>query len=318
MTEHMLHQLSADNQKDILAAEKGDKAAKERVVARRNAAIAVTAVAAGGYALVYGGRILIAGSAEMATAGRIALEGCKANPALCLNNVGIFVADAVAPEAAVGTGVLAAGAVKVLGNTKEGAKNLAEELSHASKPLLSNAKPDTHVVASLIEKEALYAENNALGAAASSEKGTTGSVVGREKTTLDRIGKNNKNTDNLSKKEVNSVYNQQLIKNAETISTAKPGQQFTTPRDLNEQILWNQVKTNPSKGQTLPRMNNAPRFPESAGFQKMQVNHQLPDGSNITIHYQYNSITGKAYDMKITTPQRNPLQPGTSIIEGKK
>ncbi|WP_240000700.1 MULTISPECIES: two-partner secretion domain-containing protein [unclassified Photorhabdus] len=156
MTEHMLYQLSVDNQKDILAAKKGDKAAEERVIARRNAAIAVTAVAAGGYALVYGGHILIAGSAEMATAGRIALEGCKANPALCLNNVGIFVADAVAPEAAVGTGVLAAGAVKVLGNSKEGAKDLAEGLSHASKPLLSNAKPDTHAVASLIENEKVY------------------------------------------------------------------------------------------------------------------------------------------------------------------
>ncbi len=59
------------------------------------------------------------------------LEGCKTNPALCLNNVGIFVADAVAPEAAVGTGVLAAGAVKVLGNTKEGAKDLAEGLHNA-------------------------------------------------------------------------------------------------------------------------------------------------------------------------------------------
>nr|WP_256125069.1 filamentous hemagglutinin N-terminal domain-containing protein [Photorhabdus luminescens] len=165
MTEHMLYQLSVDNQKDILAAKKGDKAAEERVIARRNAAIAVTAVAAGGYALVYGGHILIAGSAEMATAGRVALEGCKTNPALCLNNVGIFVADAVAPEAAVGTGVLAAGAVKVLGNSKEGAKDLAEGLSHASKPLLSNAKPDTHAVASLIEKEALYMERNLATAA---------------------------------------------------------------------------------------------------------------------------------------------------------
>ncbi|NDL01598.1 hypothetical protein GPY23_22650 [Photorhabdus bodei] len=157
MTEHMLYQLSVDNQKDILAAGKGDKAAEERVIARRNAAIAVTAVAAGGYALVYGGQILIAGSAEIATAGRVALEGCKTNPALCLNNVGIFVADAVAPEAAVGTGVLAAGTVKVLGNTKEGAKNLAEGLSNTSKPLLRNAKPDTDAVASLIENEKLYA-----------------------------------------------------------------------------------------------------------------------------------------------------------------
>ncbi|WP_329959166.1 hypothetical protein, partial [Photorhabdus laumondii] len=113
------------------AAGKGDKAAEARVIARQDAAIAVTAVAAGGYALVYGGQILIAASAEMATAGRVALEGCKTNPALCLNNVGIFVADAIAPEAAVGTGVLAAGTVKVLGSTKEGAKDLAEGLSHA-------------------------------------------------------------------------------------------------------------------------------------------------------------------------------------------
>ncbi len=77
----MLYQLSVDNQKDILAAGKGDKAAEERVIARRNAAIAVTAVAAGGYALVYGGQILIAGSAEIATAGRVALEGCNLHSA---------------------------------------------------------------------------------------------------------------------------------------------------------------------------------------------------------------------------------------------
>uniref|UniRef100_UPI00038A0356 endonuclease toxin domain-containing protein n=1 Tax=Photorhabdus temperata TaxID=574560 RepID=UPI00038A0356 len=160
MTEHMLHQLSVDNQKDILAAEKGDKSAAERIIARRDAAITVTAVAAGGYALTYGGYILVAGSAEMAAAGRIALEGCKTNPALCLNNVGIFVADAIAPEAAVGTGVLATGAVKVLGNTQEGAKNLAGELSHVSKPLLSNAKPNTNTVTGLMEKEALYIERN--------------------------------------------------------------------------------------------------------------------------------------------------------------
>ncbi|WP_387493025.1 deaminase domain-containing protein [Photorhabdus sp. RM96S] len=118
-------------------------------------------MAAGGYALVYGGQILIAASAEMATAGRVALEGCKTNPALYLNNVGIFVADTVAPEAAIGTGVLAAGTVKVLGNTKEGAKNLAEGLSNTSKPLLRNAKPDTDAVASLIENEKLYAGKGA-------------------------------------------------------------------------------------------------------------------------------------------------------------
>ncbi|MGV8000904.1 DUF637 domain-containing protein [Photorhabdus temperata subsp. temperata] len=170
MTEHMLHQLSVDNQKDILAAEKGDKSAAERIIARRDAAITVTAVAAGGFALAYGGYILVAGSAEMAAAGRIALEGCKTNPALCLNNVGIFVADAIAPEAAVGTGVLATGAVKVLGNTQEGAKNLAGELSHASKPLLSNAKPNTNTVTGLMEKEALYIERNSATATVSASE----------------------------------------------------------------------------------------------------------------------------------------------------
>ncbi|MEL5416597.1 hemagglutinin repeat-containing protein [Serratia nevei] len=114
-------------------------------------------------------------------------------------------------------------------------------------------------------------------------------------------------------KTANIFTNNQLIKAAEKISTAKPGQQVAAPRDLNEQMLWKQTESNPSQGQILEGMNKDPRFPVSAGFQKMQVNHELPDGSNITIHYQYNSTTGKAYDMKITTPQPNPLQPGPSL-----
>ncbi|OSN03566.1 hemolysin [Lonsdalea iberica] len=49
----------------------------------------------------------------------------------------------------------------------------------------------------------------------------------------------------------------------------------------------------------------------------MEVSHKLPDGSSISIHYQYNANTGKAYDMKITTPQRNPLQSGPSLKDKK-
>ncbi|MCX2545898.1 hemolysin [Pseudomonas sp. COW5] len=47
----------------------------------------------------------------------------------------------------------------------------------------------------------------------------------------------------------------------------------------------------------------------------MEVSHRLPNGENITVHYQYNSVTGKAFDMKITTPQQLPpaLQPGRTI-----
>lgn len=100
----------------------------------------------------------------------------------------------------------------------------------------------------------------------------------------------------------------QFIKNAETISTAKPGQ-VTVPRDLNEQVFWRKVSENPLQGKKLENMNNDPRFPTSAGFEKMEAKHKLPDGKTISIHYQYNAETGKAYDMKIVTPQRVQTNP---------
>jgi len=109
------------------------------------------------------------------------------------------------------------------------------------------------------------------------------------------------------------ISNKILISAAEKISTAKPGKQFTAPRDLNEQLLWNQVKENPTSGKILPGMNNDPRFPSSAGFQKMQVTQKNSEGKSITIHYQYNSNTGKAYDVKIDTPQRVSYNPADMI-----
>ncbi len=47
----------------------------------------------------------------------------------------------------------------------------------------------------------------------------------------------------------------------------------------------------------------------------MEVSHRLRSGENVVLHYQYNSVTGKAYDMKITTPQQIPpvLRPGRTI-----
>ncbi len=110
------------------------------------------------------------------------------------------------------------------------------------------------------------------------------------------------------------INNKVLISAAEKISTAKPGQQFIAPRDLNEQLLWNQVKENPSAGQPLRGMKHDPRFPSSAGFQKMQVTQKNADGQSITLHYQYNVNTGKAYDVKITTPQRVDSDP-VGVIE---
>ncbi|PHM63337.1 DUF637 domain-containing protein [Xenorhabdus ishibashii] len=155
-TEHMWSWLALENQKDMLAAAKGDKAAAERVTARQDAAIAVTAAAAGGYAATFGGTLLVASSSRMVQAGIAALEGCKVGLALCLNKVGIFVADTVAPEAAIGTGVLTG--VKVLSSSQDGARNLAEGLTHASKSLLKKEKPNTNALTSLIEKEKQYIE----------------------------------------------------------------------------------------------------------------------------------------------------------------
>ncbi|MEA5674293.1 hypothetical protein VA602_23525 [Pseudomonas sp. MH2] len=98
-----------------------------------------------------------------------------------------------------------------------------------------------------------------------------------------------------------------------THSTAK-SYQSTAPRDLNEQTLWNRVVENPSAGRDT-KLAGDKDFPRSEGWRKMEVSHRLPSGENITIHYQYNSVTDKAYDMKITTPQQLPpvLQPGRTI-----
>jgi filamentous hemagglutinin len=120
----------------------------------------------------------------------------------------------------------------------------------------------------------------------------------------------------LAGKAANVIDNKLLISAAEKISTAKPGIQSAVPRDLNEQTFWKQIESNPSQGGKLQGMNNDPRFPASAGFQKMEATHYLPDGSSISVHYQYNINTGKAYDMKVVTPQRNPLQPGPSLTDG--
>lgn len=60
-------------------------------------------------------------------------------------------------------------------------------------------------------------------------------------------------------------------------------------------------------------MNKDPRFSTSADFQKMEAKQKLSDGSTITVHYQYNSITGNAYDMKITTHQRSVNDPAKVI-----
>ncbi|QJU41274.1 DUF637 domain-containing protein [Serratia marcescens] len=145
----------------------------------------------------------------------------------------------------------------------------------------------------------------AAGAGKLGVKITTNSIKALEKTTVKDL-----TTLGLTREQ------QTIIRNAEGISTAK-AHQATAPRDLNEQVLWNLVKQNPEKGMEL-KLNKDPKFSTTAGFQKMQALHELPDGNNIVIHYQYNKYTGKAYDMKFDSPKHNDLQPGPSIKGGKK
>ena len=135
---------------------------------------------------------------------------------------------------------------------------------------------------------------------------------------------NNFNADNdlISYEKNKDLRDENLIRNAENISTAKIPKQATKPRDFQEQIAWNQVLKNPQAGKNLDNMNydnltgkSDLRFPKDAGFQKMETSFERADNRNITIHYQYNKRTGKVYDMKITTEYMDgykfPAQPQT-------
>jgi filamentous hemagglutinin len=118
-------QYALDNQKDIFAADKGDVAAAKRVVARREAAAIVATVGGGGLVLTAGGKTLVGAAPELVLAVRLAIAGCKTNPALCLNQAGIFAADIVAPEAIIRTGAVTTGSTLILGKTEDSVRKLS-------------------------------------------------------------------------------------------------------------------------------------------------------------------------------------------------
>ncbi len=192
---------------------------------------------------------------------------------------------------------------------------MAREMAEALRVVLPQfASPDEgtvnvgRVIAGLtraVGVAAIKAKNPTVGI------GANGGTVADEFAALGRIGEN-ANGPVLNGKTPNSV----LFQQAEQLSTAKP-YQSTFPRDLNEQALWNRVLDNPAAGRGLQGLSGDQRFAQSAGFIKMEASHKLPDGSSISVHYQYNSITGKAYDMKIVTPQPSVLQPGPSFTPKK-
>lgn len=123
-----------------------------------------------------------------------------------------------------------------------------------------------------------------------------------------KVGNNfDRDNDFISYQRNKEAYDNGLIKKAENISTANSNKnppQVTNPRNISERILWRHVEQNPKDGQPLVGMNNDPRFPKSSGFQKMQAIARGSDGHNIVIHYQYNSKTNKAYDIKIVSKEK--------------
>ena len=153
MTEHMLQQYALDNQRDILAAANGDKAAAKRVEARREAVAMVAITGGGGVALTVGGLTLLGAAAEMVFAARLVVAGCKTNPALCLNQAGIYAADIFASEAAIGVGPLAAGTTLIVGKSRDAVTKLGRQVMVTADEALKNKAFNVQPVAELVKKD---------------------------------------------------------------------------------------------------------------------------------------------------------------------
>ena len=184
MTEHMLQQYALDNQRDILAASKGDTAAAKRVQARREAAAMVAVTAGGGLAVTAGGLTILGAAPEIVLAARLIIAGCKTNPALCVNQAGIYAVDIIAPEAVIGTGPIVAGTTLVVGKTIDSTKKLAQQATNtaddAIKNMAFNVQPVTDIVNKEIAGFSLSAKTiSSLNDATKNVKEATFSRVGR-------------------------------------------------------------------------------------------------------------------------------------------
>ena len=83
---------------------------------------------------------------------------------------------------------------------------------------------------------------------------------------------------------------------SEFVSRGSTGR--TVPRNLNEQLAMEQVKSNPSAGQPLTNFAlNDPRWPATEGWVKMQQLFKTSQGQ-INIHYVYNEILNVFDDFK--------------------
>ncbi|MFV8855450.1 VENN motif pre-toxin domain-containing protein, partial [Serratia fonticola] len=91
-------------------------------------------VVSAGVAGVAGGALIIGATPEIVAAAKAALEGCKAAPAICLNNAGLQVAEGVTPG-----GVGAAGAIGVGKTAAEATAAKAEAVAASIAKNTNNA-----------------------------------------------------------------------------------------------------------------------------------------------------------------------------------
>jgi filamentous hemagglutinin len=102
---------------------------------------------------------LVGAAPELVLAARLAIAGCKTNPALCLNQAGIFAADIVAPEAIIGTGAVTTGSTLILGTTEDSVKKLTQQLVKTSDELYKTKTFNAQPVADFIKGETAAGAN---------------------------------------------------------------------------------------------------------------------------------------------------------------
>jgi len=81
-------------------------------------------------------------------------------------------------------------------------------------------------------------------------------------------------------------------------STANLSKGTTLPRNLEEQLAVEEVRSHPSRGLELDIKMTDPRWPASEGWVKMHYMHGTKN-NKIVVHYVYNKLTGATNDFKI-------------------
>lgn len=158
-SEHMLSNLALENNKDMIAASKGDVAAAERVINRQNAGMVAIALGLGGSVSFIAGHTVIAATPELITIAQVAFNTCKANWVYCTNQLGINIAGISAPEAAI-AGVTFGSGYKVLASSEESTKAFSSMLANSSKSLMTSGKLNITAIKPIVEQEKLLIEAN--------------------------------------------------------------------------------------------------------------------------------------------------------------